>query len=602
MKGRLTLGIFALPFLCVGIWMLWSISSVCLDAWQMRGWQPVSAQLSDAGYESHAGDDSTTYEAYASYTYKFGGRVYSGNRVSLSHGADNIGDYQTDTGNHLRTAMTRNLPITVFVNPAAPHESIIDPQVRWGLIGFKSIFLLVFGGFGLGMLIFAFRRRAAKDSDAPEFQSAPWLQNSDWQGTAIRSNSKLTMWGAWGFAVFWNLISAPLPFVLYDEVAEKQNYVALIGMLFPVIGIGLLIWALRRTLEWRRFGVTPLALDPFPGSIGGHVGGSIDTNLPYDSSQRFILTLSSLQSYVTGTGKNRRRSERALWQDQVVAHTESGPTGMRLVFRFDVPEGLKESEAQPDKDDYYLWRLNLDASLPGADLNRDFEIPVYATAASSTSISDARSGAADTLHNKVFDDAVRKLARIRNDGLGKTLLFPMGQHFLSNSAAILVGGAFTATGAYIFLHEKERLFGGIFGGIGCLVLIGALYMMFKSLKVIQRGDEIISIRRWLGIPLKRRTLRRSQFVRFKKSSNMQTSNGSQHVRFYKISGVDQRGESVVLGEGYRGELEAKAGMRFLAQELGLREQSSGIEADGNEERSRFELNKEMFVRRSASAE
>ncbi len=600
MKGKILLGLFALPFFGVGVWMLWSISSNCLEAWQMRDWQPVPAQLLNAGYESHSGDDSTTYEAYASYTYVYGGRDYSGERVSLSRGADNIGDYQADTGRRLRTALTQNRPITVFVNPDAPHESIIDPQLRWGLLGFKSIFLLVFGGFGLGMLIVAMRR-ARSNPDAPVFQSAPWLQNPAWQGTPIRSNSKLTMWGAWGFALFWNLVSAPLPFVLYGEVVEKQNYVALAGLLFPIVGIGLLVWALRRTYEWRRFGVTPLALDPFPGSIGGHVGGRIDTRLPYDSSQRFILTLSSLRSYVTGTGKNRRRTERVLWQDQIVAHTEMGPTGTRVMFRFDVPDGLKESEAQPVNEDYTLWRLNLQAELPGTDINRDFEIPVYATASSSADISNAHSGAAETVQDKVYDEAVRKLARISNDGLGKTLAFPMGQHFFSNCVAILVGGIFAAAGTFIFLHEEQRLFGSIFGGVGGLILIAGLYMMFKSLTVVQRGDEIISTRRWLGIPLKRKTLRRSQFVRFEKSSNMQTSSGTQHVRYYTISGVDRQGEPVALGEGYKGELEAKAGIRFLSRELGLHEPRSTTDARADDAPSRFELNKELFVRRSASA-
>ena len=88
------------------------------------------------------------------------------------------------------------------------------------------------------------------------------------------------MWAAWAFAIFWNAISAVTPFIAYREVVSNDNYIALVALLFPLVGIGLLIWALRRTFEWRRFGPAPVTLDPFPGSIGGHVGGTVDIN-PY---------------------------------------------------------------------------------------------------------------------------------------------------------------------------------------------------------------------------------------------------------------------------------------------------------------------------------
>ena len=40
-----------------------------------------------------------------------------------------------------------------------------------------------------------------------------------------------------------------------------------------------------RTPEWRRFGAAPALLDPFPGAIGGNVGGVIDVNFPYATGE-----------------------------------------------------------------------------------------------------------------------------------------------------------------------------------------------------------------------------------------------------------------------------------------------------------------------------
>ena len=55
------------------------------------------------------------------------------------------------------------------------------------------------------------------------------------------------MWAAWGFALFWNAISGITPFIAYREIVENDNYLALVALVFPLVGIGLLVWAIRRT-------------------------------------------------------------------------------------------------------------------------------------------------------------------------------------------------------------------------------------------------------------------------------------------------------------------------------------------------------------------
>jgi len=148
MKGRIFLILFGLPFFGIGVWMLWSIGSAFTDAWHMQSWQPTEARLIQAGYNSHSGDDSYTFEAYAIYAYTIGGQEFTNDRVSITGGADNIGDYQQDMGRKLSTAFGRGEAITIYVDPNDPRAATIDRALRWGLIGFKSIFLFVFGGAG----------------------------------------------------------------------------------------------------------------------------------------------------------------------------------------------------------------------------------------------------------------------------------------------------------------------------------------------------------------------------------------------------------------------------------------------------------------------
>ena len=110
MKGKIFASLFALPFLGVGVWMLWEIGTAVYDTARMSDWVQVEATLTAAGYETHSGDDSDTYEAYAQYTYTFQGQRYYGDRVSLAGGADNIGDYQRDKGRELQYAFETRGP------------------------------------------------------------------------------------------------------------------------------------------------------------------------------------------------------------------------------------------------------------------------------------------------------------------------------------------------------------------------------------------------------------------------------------------------------------------------------------------------------------
>ena len=574
MKGRIFLFLFALPFFGVGVWMGYSMGSSLNNAWQMRSWTPVEATLSRAGYETHSGDDSDTYEAYASYSYNWNGSVYHGDRVSLSSGADNIGDYQQDTGNRLRSAMNRGEAITIWVDPDNPADAVIDRDVRWGLMGFKSIFFFVFGGVGLGMIVWAIKAPAEKDLSKPEFRESPWLANDHWQSAEIKSGSKAAMWGAWIFAAIWSLVSAPLPFLIYAEVLEKNNLLALVGLLFPVVGLGLLWWAISRTMEWRRFGPAPVNLDPFPGSIGGHVGGTIDIRLPFDPSARFSLTLTSLRSYESGSGKDRSRKEKAEWQDTQIAHATSGSGGTRLMFRFEVPDGLEPSDATQDDDTYHLWRLNLKAELPGTDIDRDYEIPVYATHLKSENLSGFSLESAKSEQRQLDLDVIRDLVRVSQGVEGKAILYPMGRHVYNGLVGMLIGAIFAGAGWFLAVREDHWFMGGIFGFVGSIIAISGFYYLLNSLEVSRSGSRIRTVRRILGIPVRRREMNASEFVRFSRDSSMQTQSGSKHVMYYKLFAERAQGPRIIMGEGFKGASQADAAAEFLCRELGLTPQSA----------------------------
>ena len=570
MKGKVFLILFALPFAGVGAWMGWSVADAMLESFRMQSWQPAQARLESAGYDTHHGDDSTTYRAYATYRYTANGQEYSGDRVGLFSGNDNIGSYQQDTGLRLESLWRNGQTVVVYYNPERPSESIIDRDLRWGMVGFRSIFLFVFGGVGVGLIVFGLRSPKEKDPDDPAYAGAPWLANDSWQTSSIRSRSRTAMWGIWAFAALWNLISAPLPFVLVEEVTEKQNYLALIGLLFPLVGIGLLTWAIRRTREWTRFGPTPVRLDPFPGAIGGHVGGTIDLKIPYDPAHRFQVSLTNLHHYTSGSGKNRSSREKALWQRDAQAAAQPGPDGTRLVFRFDVPEGLDESDALESGDSYYAWQLGLTAELPGADLNRDFSIPVYQTGARSQSLPERALADAGTRQDQIDEADALGLMNLTHTPTGKRLHLPAGRNAGMAILGFLFGAGFAAAGYFILTVEHQLFMGAVFGFLGSVVALGSVYAGLNSLTVDLDGGRIRSVRRVLGVPVSTREMPVHSVSSLTKNSSFQSNSGGKHVMHYSIYAHDSGGRKLTLGEGFKGTGDADAAIRVLSREFGLR--------------------------------
>ncbi len=112
MKARYVfLLLFSLPFAAVGIGMsLWLLSGI-VGHWKTQSWKETPAKIVRAKLETHTDPESgNSYQATAEYTYQFGGRQYTSNRVSIQGGSNNIGSYQQDIHRQLRRIRRRAAP------------------------------------------------------------------------------------------------------------------------------------------------------------------------------------------------------------------------------------------------------------------------------------------------------------------------------------------------------------------------------------------------------------------------------------------------------------------------------------------------------------
>ncbi|MEH6592431.1 MAG: DUF3592 domain-containing protein [Halioglobus sp.] len=555
--------LFSLPFSGVGIgFLVFSILPSLYDGLQMRTWHEAQANVISSELNSYSGD-STTYEAIGLYDYLVAGEQYAGSRLGISGGADNVGEWHQRISGKLRSARESQNTITIFYNPKDPGEAVVDRSLRWNLLGFKMIFVLVFGGAGVGLLYWAVLDRN-KIIDTPEAASKPWLGHRDWSSSTIRSDAKATFYVAWIVALFWNVISSPVLFAIPEELRKGNNAILLAG-LFPVVGLALIGWAFNVTRRWRALGATPLTLDPYPGSIGGQVAGSIATNIRYSPSHQFPVTLSCIYSYKSGSGKDRKRQENVKWSAEGYAQIEPSSRGSRLLFCFDVPPGLEQSEIKGER--YHLWRLNIKSDGTPVNLNRNFELPVFSTAEASQVIRADSVG--HPLAQEKRDTQIDSVMSMRQTSDGLELYFPAGRNIGFNGGITAFGLLFLVAGMGAGYLGAPMILTVIFGLVGGAIALGGLYSLLNSLRVHIDRRGVRSTRSLLGMIISKASAPASEIEKLRIHKTGSMTSGAEHKVFHAIRAHLRNGKKITLAESLIGQSAAEEVADSLAVYGGL---------------------------------
>ena len=497
-RGLGCLILFALPFTTGGLFVAF-IAARSLVGWiEIRDWVPTPARITHADLEVSHGDDSTTYKTVARYEYEWQGTRFTGDRVSLHSGSDNVGSFHEDAYDELSRHRSSGEPFICFVNPADPSESILYRRLRWGLFALMVLFSTLFTGAGVGLVIvgiWSARKTEAQKALKQSHPNDPWLWKTEWQDGKIKSTGKAQFILPAVMATFWNLISAPLAFLIPKEVLENDNKLALIGLLFPIVGIGLAVWAIRAFIRWKRFGDSVFEMAAIPGVIGGKLIGRIVTSVDLKPAEGFHLTLSCINKVTSGSGDSRSTTERVLWQQE--RHLLREPldwdtTHSEIPVLFAIPYDATPTEERSD-DDEVLWRLELTADVPGVDFAANFEVPVFKTIESQQKYelkedpyeeleapSDPRKALAD---DHIIED-------ISPEG-HRRFVFPAARH---KGAAFGLTIFFLVWSGFTWLLiglDAPILFPIIFGLFGLLIFLGVVTLWLEKRSIEIRRDELV---------------------------------------------------------------------------------------------------------------
>ena len=359
---------------------------------------------------------------------------------------------------------------------------------------------LAFGGFGVGVLVLttgAFRRQSRAAALRTAEPDKPWLWREDWAAGRARSEQKSIAWFLWGFAILWNIISTPLVFFLPEEIVENGNYAALLGLLFPLVGIGLIVAAIRKTIQRGKFGDCEFHMERVPGILGGDVTGTIRFPRGVKGAEAVSVRLSCIRMVRQRSGKSTSTSEDVRWQsDQSVVRLS--PTGdgtaQTALVRFRVPfDAMPTGEITENT--WVVWKLEANADVPGVDFATSFEIPVFKTLFSSPDVTEEslRSEAVSSLPTPAL--AADKSAFTAVPGAGGGMEFILGarEGLSSSFSTIVIACVFLGIAVGLVYAGAPFIFGLVFGAFGVLILFAFLFGVFGESRIIVE-DGHVSIR------------------------------------------------------------------------------------------------------------
>jgi hypothetical protein len=467
--------------------------------------------------------------------------------------------------------------VALFLLPFAGAGSFAAWQVlqrasqgNWREALYFTLFAVVFGGVGFGgfvLLLAGKRNLEDQERLKTRHPDEPWLWQKDWASGRADDASRLTLWSSWGFATLWNLVSIPAGYAGVRAALYEGNKAGMVALLFPLVGVGLVVWAVRTTVRFKKYGTSRLELSTLPGVIGHTIAGAVRIPSLLEPGEGFFATLSCVRQ-VTTRGKNSSTTESILWQEERYIRGEPSrdASGMatRIPIAFRLPADAKPCDSS-NPNDRILWRLKLSASVPGVDYASQFEVPVFRTAASDRPLSEEEDR---STHDQLVPANYRQPAESRiavtANVRGVEIYFPAAR----NLGAATGGTSFTVLWVaivwFLIRFKAPLLFPIVFGLFGLLLIYGTLQLWLGVSRVTVNGSAITVAGGYLS-PGRERSIMAGEIADISTTIGMQAGS----TPYYDLVVLLKNGKKVIAGRSVRDKREAEWLAITMKKTLGL---------------------------------
>lgn len=440
---------------------------------------------------------------------------------------------------------------------------------NWTEAIFLALCALAFGGFalaGITMVLAGRRNLKAQEALRASHPESPWLWRADWASGHITDSSRGTMIGAWLFATLWNVISFPTGFLSVQAALKEGKPAAYLGLLFPLVGVCLVVWAVRTTVRHRRYGVSRLELATVPGVIGRSLIGMVRAPVRIQAADGFDVTLTCVRRVTSGGGKNKTTSESILWQEvqRVIAQPFRAPARMET----HIPVALripKDSSPSDDSDsaNRVVWHLQVSAEVPGVNYESRFEVPVFRTSASEQPLSpeEARlTEAADTVRYQQPADSRILVTDTRR---GTEILFPAARN-LGAAASLTLFLLIWLGGLGLQIYFGAPLIFPIVTGVFALLFLLAVLDLWLQVSRVRVDAGSLSWASGYIVPGRERTIPASEIGDVTAAIGMQAGTRV----YYDVVVVRKSGKKAKVGQSLRDKREAEWLVKKIKNQLG----------------------------------
>jgi len=407
-----------------------------------------------------------------------------------------------------------------------------------------GLIALIFGINAKKMAIQAQGSQAADDRPL-------WLRRPEWQGGHISNSSRKAVLLVWILVVFWCGVLTVLSLLVLPPLLHRSHAAGLIVLILPVLALAVLIFTLRTTSAWKRFGQSIFDLEQFPAAAGGTLSGNITIPARLQPEHGWHLRLSCIRRQTTGRTNNRQTIDKVLWREEKwlradLPQMESAQT--RLPVFFKLPADLPDASALPG--DGVHWKLEASATLRGPNFLGTFEVPVFKLAEPPEPVEDqARAHVISLEHLRESIQSGIEVLDLPQGG--REFIFPAGRNPGFAGGATFVCVIWTGIVALLLLKGAPLPFVLIFSVMDLLMLAFVLDLWFRCSRVVVSPEGVLAGKSWFGFK------QQTKIPRSQVSSILADIGATAgHALYYDLKAHGPGGKEIVLAKNLKHRPEA----------------------------------------------